>query len=127
VVACVHHDALGAHARAGHPSRRYPCPYVPIEAPGPTSGEERTRRWGHILALRQVDGLRPSRRGRKDLSPLAGSRGARPPPALRAPDGLGSYLIRAYPASLAVRIPPFPLPPTTTPLTGGPGPTDHRG
>jgi hypothetical protein len=25
VVARVHHDALGTHARAGHPSRRYPC------------------------------------------------------------------------------------------------------
>jgi hypothetical protein len=24
VVARIHHDALGAHARAGHPSRRYP-------------------------------------------------------------------------------------------------------
>jgi hypothetical protein len=24
----------------GHSSRRYPCPYVPTEAPGPTSGEE---------------------------------------------------------------------------------------
>jgi hypothetical protein len=29
VVECVHHDALGAHAGAGHPSRRYPYPYVP--------------------------------------------------------------------------------------------------
>jgi hypothetical protein len=29
VVARVHHDALGAHAGAGRPSRRYPCPYVP--------------------------------------------------------------------------------------------------
>jgi hypothetical protein len=29
VVECVHHDALGAHAKAGHPSRRYPSPYVP--------------------------------------------------------------------------------------------------
>jgi hypothetical protein len=27
----VHHDTLGVHARAGHPSRRYPCPYIPIE------------------------------------------------------------------------------------------------
>jgi hypothetical protein len=31
VVARVHHDALGAHARAGHPSRRYSCPYVPTK------------------------------------------------------------------------------------------------
>jgi hypothetical protein len=29
VVVRVHHDALGAHAGAGHPSRRYPCPHVP--------------------------------------------------------------------------------------------------
>jgi hypothetical protein len=28
VVARVHHDALGAHAGAGHHRRRYPCPYV---------------------------------------------------------------------------------------------------
>jgi hypothetical protein len=28
VVVRVHHDALGAHAGAGRPSRRYPCPYV---------------------------------------------------------------------------------------------------
>jgi hypothetical protein len=60
VVECVHHDALGAHAGAGHPSRRYPYPYVSTEALGPTSGEERTRKWGHIPALRQVDGLHPS-------------------------------------------------------------------
>jgi hypothetical protein len=59
VVVRVHHDALGAHAGAGHPSRRYPYPYVPIEAPGPTSGVERTHRWGHIPALRRVDGLCP--------------------------------------------------------------------
>jgi hypothetical protein len=59
VVVRVHHDALGAHAGAGHPSRRYPYLYILTEAPRPTSGEERTRRWGHIPALRRVDGLRP--------------------------------------------------------------------
>jgi hypothetical protein len=32
VVECVHHDALGAHGGAGHPSKRYPCPYVPTES-----------------------------------------------------------------------------------------------
>jgi hypothetical protein len=31
VVARVHHNALGAHAGAGHHRRRYPCPYVPTE------------------------------------------------------------------------------------------------
>jgi hypothetical protein len=48
-------EAAAAHKGfgGGHPSRRYPCPYVPTEAPGPTLGEERTRRWGHILALRR--------------------------------------------------------------------------
>jgi hypothetical protein len=55
----VHHDTLGAHAGAGRPSRRYPYPYVLTEAPEPTSGKERTRRWGHIPALRRVDGLCP--------------------------------------------------------------------
>jgi hypothetical protein len=59
VVARVHHNALHAYAGAGHHRRRYPCPYVPTEAPGPTSGEERTRRWGHIPVLCWVDGLLP--------------------------------------------------------------------
>jgi hypothetical protein len=68
----VHHDTPGPLVRAGHPSRRYPCPYVLTEDPGPTSGEERTRRWGQIPALHWVDGLRPLRKGRKDLSSLRG-------------------------------------------------------
>jgi hypothetical protein len=43
----------------------------------------------------------------KTFPPWRGPRGARPPPALRAPGGSGSCLIRARPTALAVRIPPF--------------------
>ena len=30
-----------------HSKKGYPSPGVPTVAPGPTSGEVRTRRWGH--------------------------------------------------------------------------------
>jgi hypothetical protein len=57
--------------------------------------------------------------------PRRDPRGAHPPPVRRMPGSSDSCLIRARSAALAVRIPPFPLPPAATPLTGGPGPTGH--
>jgi hypothetical protein len=57
----------------GHSSRRYPCLYVPTEAPGPTSGAGRTRRWGQIPASCRVDSSFPPGKGTDVLSPIAGS------------------------------------------------------
>jgi hypothetical protein len=65
----------------GHPSRRYPYLYVPTEAPGPTLGEGRTRRWGQIPASRRVDSSFPPGKGIGVLSPVAGS--PRGPPSAR--------------------------------------------
>jgi hypothetical protein len=68
----------------GHPSRRYPCLYVLTEAPGPTSGEGRTRRWGQIPVSRRVDSLFSRRKGMEVFLFKAGSpRGPSPARAVR--------------------------------------------
>ena len=62
-----------------HSKRGYPSPGVPTVAPEPTSGEVRTRRWGHYcdVSLRNLIALVCSWRERASRTPEAGTPVAR--------------------------------------------------
>ena len=62
-----------------HSKRGYPSPGVPTVAPVPTSGEVRTRRWGHYrdVFLRSLIALVCSWRERVSRTPEAGTPVAR--------------------------------------------------